>query len=355
VPDRRDAIAGAVLGTAVGDALGLPREGLSRRRAARWYGDEPLRHRLVFGRGLISDDTEHTCMVAQALLASGGEEQAFARSLAWRLRGWLLGLPAGVGFGTLRAVLKLWLGFPPSKSGVFTAGNGPAMRAPVLGACLGDTPAVRALVRASTRLTHTDPKAEEGALLVALATAWGAARGPGLDATQVHGELVQAAEGDDLRRALDLVGDHLRTGSDPEAFAEALGQPDGISGYVNHTVPAVLFCWLRSPESFEEALSAVIRLGGDADTTGAILGGIAGATVGAEAIPAPWIDGIAEWPRTTAWLRRLADRLATRFPEGQPADGPGPLPLFWPGIGLRNLVFLKIVLSHGFRRLLPPY
>lgn len=44
------AIEGAILGTAVGDAIGLPREGLSRRRAARFYGDE-LRHRFLFGRG----------------------------------------------------------------------------------------------------------------------------------------------------------------------------------------------------------------------------------------------------------------------------------------------------------------
>src|SRR3954454_23969296 len=91
-----DRIAGMLLGTAVGDALGLPREGLSPGRARRMFGSE-VRHRLFFGRGMTSDDTEHACMTAQALLASRGDVRQFARSLAWRLRGWVLALPAGVG------------------------------------------------------------------------------------------------------------------------------------------------------------------------------------------------------------------------------------------------------------------
>ena len=67
-----DRITGLLLGTAVGDSLGLPREGLSGRRAARLY-DGPLRQRLVLGRGMLSDDTEHACMTAQALLTAGDD------------------------------------------------------------------------------------------------------------------------------------------------------------------------------------------------------------------------------------------------------------------------------------------
>ena len=59
-------------------------------------------------------------------------------------------------------------------------------------------------------------------------------------------------------------------------------------------------------------------------------------------------------PRSTRWMRALAGRLADRFPaEGQP-DSPGPLPLLWPGLLPRNLLFLLVVLLHGFRRRLPP-
>src|SRR5271165_4467825 len=92
--DRSPAFAGVLLGTAVGDALGLPAEGLSPQRIRRrWPG--PLRMRFLFGRGMVSDDTEHTLMVAQALLAQPDDPKAFQRALAWKLRWWFAGLPGG--------------------------------------------------------------------------------------------------------------------------------------------------------------------------------------------------------------------------------------------------------------------
>lgn len=163
-----DHLVGCLLGTAVGDAIGLPYEGLSRTRAARLLGP-PERHRLLFGLGMVSDDTEHACMVAQALIESCGDVTSFQRQLAWRLRRWLLGMPAGVGLATLRTILRLWIGINPERSGVFSAGNGPAMRAAILGAALDDPTALARHVRVSTRLTHTDPKAEHAAFAVAWA------------------------------------------------------------------------------------------------------------------------------------------------------------------------------------------
>ena len=152
---------GALLGAAVGDALGLPREGLSPSRATRLFGTAPLKHSLVFHKGLTSDDTEHACMVGQSLLVSHDNPTLFARVLAWKLRFWLLGLPAGVGFATLRSILKLWLGFSPQSSGVFSAGNGPAMRAPILGVYASSLPDpktfLQQFVTASTQITHSDP------------------------------------------------------------------------------------------------------------------------------------------------------------------------------------------------------
>ncbi len=164
-------LTGALLGTAVGDALGLPFEGMSRRRVRATLGEGPLSHRFYFGRGMVSDDTEHACMVARALIESD-EPTGFAGAFAWQLRWWLLGLPAGIGFGTLRGILKLWLGFRPEHSGVRSAGNGPAMRAPLLGVYAADDAGKRCLlVHASTRTTHVDPRAEDGAMAVAHAAA----------------------------------------------------------------------------------------------------------------------------------------------------------------------------------------
>ncbi len=83
---------------------------------------------------MVSDDTDHTVFVAQSLLAHPDSPERFAGRLAWCLRLWLLTLPAGVGFATLRSILRLWIGMSPSRSGVYSAGNGPAMRAAPIGA-----------------------------------------------------------------------------------------------------------------------------------------------------------------------------------------------------------------------------
>lgn len=158
---RETAIVGCLLGTAVGDAIGLPCEHLSPQRQGKLFPGLDG-HRFLFGRGMTSDDTEHTALVAQSLIVSAGDPQAFARDLAWRMRFWLLGLPIVIGLATLRGLLKLWLGFSPESSGVFSAGNGPAMRSALIGVCYGeDMERMRRLVRISTRLTHTDPKAAE--------------------------------------------------------------------------------------------------------------------------------------------------------------------------------------------------
>lgn len=354
----RRASVGCLLGTAVGDALGLATEGLSKRRLARMYPDT-TRYRLLFGRGLCSDDTEHACMTAQALLAARLGRQAidvddFAYSLAWRLRFWLLGLPAGVGLATGRAILKLWLGFPPHRAGVFSAGNGPAMRSPILGVVAGDDETLlRALLCASTRLTHSDPRAEQGALAVALA-ARRAASGNSLAAQDVAAELSAAlgAEGAELALLIRDAAASVARGEDTAAFAAAIGCADGVSGYMLHTVPVALHAWLSFPEDLPAALQAAIRCGGDTDSVAAIVGALVGARVGPEGIPPLLLDGLVEWPRTVAWMTRLGEKLAWLQSPNAFVVPPGLNP---PGLLLRNAAFLVVVLAHGLRRLLPPY
>ncbi len=342
-------IVGCLLGTAVGDALGLPYEGLSRRRAQRIFG-APDRYRLLGRYGMVSDDTEQTCFVAQALMASGGEPKTFQRQLTRRLRYWLLGLPAGVGFATGRAILKLWIGFPPGKAGVFSAGNGPAMRSAIIGAAVADADRRVALVRASTRITHTDPKAEQGAQVVALAAHIACASKPLLP-SEFRGQLTTVLDTD----AVELLGllnhaiDSVLRGESTSDFAVALGQEEGVTGYVLDTVPVAMHACLSHPRDFRSAVMSVIECGGDTDTCAAIVGGVVGAGVGREGIPEEWIDGLKEWPRSTRWMTRLGQALAN-------ADGAARPPrLFVLSILLRNLFFLAVVLLHGFRRMLPPY
>ncbi len=348
---QSDAIAGAILGCAVGDAIGLPYEGLSRRRGRRLLG-EPDRHRLLFGRGMVSDDTEHTCMVAQAFCESPQDSQRFARRFGRRLRWWLLGLPAGLGLATLKAGLKLTIGFPPSRSGVFSAGNGPAMRSPVLGTLIEEVDRLQDYVRAATRITHTDPKAFHGAFAVALA-AWCAKRG--LDQPEAYFEQHRAAVSSDtpqeFENLMTKVEQSLATGESTEAFAKRLCG-SGVSGYVYQTVPVALHAWLANPRDWRCAVTTVIRCGGDTDSTAVIVGAIVGAGVGPAGIPTDWLNGIREWPRSGSWMQRLAIVANEVARTGEPTQPPELPPL----VGLaRNAVFLTVVLVHVVRRLLPPY
>lgn len=354
-PTKTDAIIGCLLGTAVGDSLGLCCEGMSKRRQRRIY-PELNGHNFILGKGMTSDDTEHACMVAQALIVSGGDEQAFERNLAWRLRFWLLGLPGGIGFATLRAIVKLWLGFPTDQSGVFSAGNGPAMRSPILGVCYGyDTKVLRELVRASTRMTHTDPKAEFGAVAVAVAAhlaSQGSEEGVSPKEYDHALQRVLEPEANGLLELIRRTVMSVEAGQTTESFAEELGLNTGVSGYMYHTVPVVLHAWLRHQNDYRSAISDVIRCGGDTDTTAAILGGIVGSRVGKAGIPQEWVDGLGEWPRSTSWIEKLGKRLAEVCPQGI-RQRALPIPVY--GLFLRNLFFMSIVLVHGFRRLLPPY
>lgn len=346
-------ILGCLIGTEVGDALGLPREGLTARRALRMFGGKPLSYQLIWGRGMMSDDTEHSLMSALALIQSGGDPNRFSKILAWKLRGWLLGVPAAVGFATLRSILKLWLGFPPEKSGVWSAGNGPAMRASILGVFAGENiPLIDELIRRSTRITHSDPKAEEGARLIAYAASLGTRDGENLDPFRFLEESLTWIQGDQLKKSIQLANVSLRKGETAKEFAALLGLNDSVGAYVNHTVPVTIYCWLRYLHNFREALEETILLGGDTDTTGAIVGGLMGATLGIDAISTELITGIFEWPRSFNWIQRVSLRLSEVMISGKPTKG---ISLFWPGILVRNIFFTLVVLYHGFRRILPPY
>ena len=238
---QQQALTGCLLGTAVGDALGLAGEGLPRRRLARVFSDPSQMHFLGH-RGMVSDDTEHACLVAQALIETAGEPTAFTRALARRLRFWLLGAPAGIGWATLRAILKLSVGVSPERSGVWSAGNGPAMRSALLGVGYGsDLEHLRALVRASSRLTHADPRAEAGALAVAVAAFLASGQTPASALPEAYlREMERLLEDGELRTRIGSAVRSVRNAETTDAYAASIGAGEHVSGYVNQTVPVVI-------------------------------------------------------------------------------------------------------------------
>jgi ADP-ribosyl-[dinitrogen reductase] hydrolase len=274
---RNDCYVGTLLGTAVGDALGLPAEGLSSQRIkSRW--PQGWKHRFLFNFGMVSDDTEHTVLVAQALIAAPRDSIAFQKSLARGLRWWFARLPAGVGLATARACIKLWLGFSPNRSGVFSARNGPAMRSANIGVFFADdAERRREFVRAATRLTHSDPKAEIAANAIAEAAAYAVRKNQPV--TAFLSKIEGLSEDIEWRTLIHRLREAFAANEPVEMFATSLGLEDGITGYAYHTVPVALYAFLRNPKSFELALKSALDCGGDTDTVGAITGALAGTSL----------------------------------------------------------------------------
>ncbi len=163
--DLKDRLVGTLLGTALGDALGLPVEGMSSGTIQRRFGRVD-RFRLLGRTGFVSDDTEQTALLAQSLVRHPADLDRCVEAFRKSLLGWFCRLPWGIGRATLRSCLRIALGIHPS--GVWSAGNGAAMRAAILGVFFHDKPEARqAFGRAIAEVTHRDERAVEGAIYVA--------------------------------------------------------------------------------------------------------------------------------------------------------------------------------------------
>jgi ADP-ribosyl-[dinitrogen reductase] hydrolase len=351
-PDLKDALAGVLLGTAVGDALGLPAENLSPETIRRRWKNE-WRMRLVFGCGMISDDTEHTLMVAQALLSQPNNAAVFQSALGWKFRWWFASLPGGVGLATAKACLKLWIGFPANKAAVASAGSGPAMRSAIIGAYFANDPERRReFVLASSRLTHRGWQAETAARAVAECAALAVQLQSPPEPIQVIDALRSLSSETEWQKRISQIESCLTVNASVSDFVRTLGLEKGVSGYSLHVVPVAIYAWLRHPGDFRTAMINALQCGGDTDTVGAILGALIGAVVGKQGIPNDWLDSICDWPRSVSFMERVAGRIAEQAQLQNPI---GPARYFWLGQIPRNILFLVVVLLHGFRRLAPPY
>lgn len=346
-------IYGCIIGTAIGDALGLPMEGISKKRQKKLFKDL-YRYHLIFGKGMCSDDTDHICFTAEALIESVGDEKLFQKSLVKKFKTWVLTLPAGIGKATLISGIKLLLFFPVEKAGVFSAGNGPAMRSPIIGVCYGENiEKMKSLVSISSKISHSDPKANTGALIVAYA-AYLSAQGKEIVPRVFINDCEKFFWYDDneIFSHMSVIPELIYNNETTQAYVEKICPKKGITGYINHTVPAVIFCWLKNQNEPVKALEEIIRCGGDTDTTAAILGAILGAKYGIEGFPLSLRKNLAEWPRTTRWMEQLSLALETTMKEKVSASY---TKVSYTVNLLRNLLFIIVVIAHIFRRLLPPY
>ncbi|MEW6555650.1 MAG: ADP-ribosylglycohydrolase family protein [Actinomycetota bacterium] len=282
---------GALLGLAVGDALGMPVEGArasyirGQLGRVRDFLDAPWR---LLKAGQWTDDTKMMLCHARSITNCGrfDPEDTAREFIAWlESRDW-----RGIGGATYESIQRLADGVSPLQSGMkgeMAAGNGAAMRiAPVAILDCGDLDRLREDCRIAAVMTHDNPEAVAGALAVAYAVARGA-RGDLTPGELVPDTVAFVGPGAVADR-LSMAARFLDAGMEID---EALARL-GTGGYVVETVASAFFSFLRTPEDFEETVSRAVGGGLDADTTGAIAGAISGAYNGLDAIPARWRDGV---------------------------------------------------------------
>lgn len=302
-PTERDPaapVAGALLGLALGDALGLVVEAeppaVAREYAAGLRaGRAGERHHPQFPFGQYSDDTQLARELLLSLAEGGGWEPArFGSRLAALV---VTGRDVGAGPGTRSAALRLALGAPWTLAGTPApyAGNGSAMRVAPIGALFRqDEPAWRRCASEQSLLTHHDPRCTAGALALAGAAALAAGREP-LDPPAFLDRVARWCDSESpaVASAVRGVGDWLplppaeaaRRLHDAGLDAGYAGAWRGISALVVPSVAWSLYAFLRTPDDWWEVICTAIEVGGDTDTLAAMAGALAGARLGSEALP----------------------------------------------------------------------
>jgi ADP-ribosyl-[dinitrogen reductase] hydrolase len=265
LPDVMERAEAAFVGYAVGDALGATTEFMTPGEIQSQYGVlEDIRGGgwLHLPVGAVTDDTEMSLCVARSLVENG----FVLRDIAERFAGWLKTRPRDIG-GTCRRGIRRYMidGTLEGAMSDADGGNGAAMRmTPIALATLGEPADLYSWGIGQAHLTHHHPLSDAACILV--------------------GQLIQMA----------LVGhgkDRLASLADSCVEAHptfAFKRHDGYSSaYVVDTMRTVLQAFFTT-KSFEECLVMAVNRGGDADTVGAIVGGIAGAYYGPSAIPKRW-------------------------------------------------------------------
>lgn len=256
----------AFLGLAIGDALGATTEFMTPGEIRAQY----KQHRKIIGGGWlglkpgqVTDDTDMSLCIARAVLAAGGWDLP---GIAQQFADWMKGNPPDVGATCRRGIrdfmLKGQLETPPNE---WDAGNGAVMRmAPVALFTLGDQALLGRCALEQAHLTHHHPLSDAACVSI--------------------GQMVQAALLGASRHDLHACCRQLLARHPNFRFDPYRGQ---ASAYVVDTLQTV-FHYLFTTASFEECLIGVVNQGGDADTTGAIAGMIAGGFYSLEGIPAAW-------------------------------------------------------------------
>jgi len=288
----RDRARAAFIGMAIGDALGATVEFMTAPEIASKYGT----FKEIIGGGWlrlkpgqVTDDTEMALCIARAVVRN---QTWPLEAIAANFAAWLKSRPVDCG-DTCRKGIRAYmlhgtLEAPPNE---WDAGNGAAMR--ILPAALFSLPdelLLRKYAVEQAHLTHNNPVSDAACICLG----------------QMLQQAICGAEKSRLRRQADGLVACFPT----FAFEPYRGL---ATGYVVDTLQTV-FHWFFRGRSFEECLIGTVNQGGDADTTGAICGMLAGAYYGMEGIPRRWQKKMDQ--KIIAEIVLLTDKLLEASPLG---------------------------------------
>ena len=301
----RDRALGAFYGLAVGDALGMPTETLSRAAVDRLFGTldgfraAPAENELSAGlaAGHVTDDTDQAVIVARCLVDGAGRvdpDLLARRLLDWQTRMEQAGSADLLGPSTLRALHLVAAGAPAGTTGRWGDTDGAAMRVTPLGIACPPEPLGRlcSAVADLDRLTHDTTVANAGACAVAAVVsagvsgaAWAEAAPLGVAAAaagSAHGYHVAGADvGRRIGWAVELV-----RGADDEQLLDLVDGLVGTGMATPEAVPAAFAVASHAPDDPWRVALLAARLGGDSDTIAAMATAMVGACTGVGALPA---------------------------------------------------------------------
>lgn len=289
-------IEAAMLGSIVGDALGVPVEFMDRASLR----ESPVQGMQAYGThdqpaGTWSDDSSLMLCLAESLAAGGVDyhDQA-ARFVSWERNAYWTphGEVFDIGMATRKPICRLESGVEPTQAGLsgeHHCGNGSLMRILPVGLyfAFGDRDERSEVAAECSRLTHGHPRCQLACVMF----------------TEIVACLVRGGSFEEaLCEGRDILREQLASKFPEETAAfERLLSPGltdldeadvSSSGYVIHCLEASLWCTGRA-ESFREGVLAAVNLGDDTDTTGAVAGALLGLRFGHEQIPNDWINALA--------------------------------------------------------------
>jgi poly(ADP-ribose) glycohydrolase ARH3 len=290
---------GALIGSAVGDALGAPVEGYSENNVSLVYGE-----RWEMISGCYTDDTEMMIGVAESLIEHkgfNGVDMARRFIANYDVR-------RGYGPGSKEALRRIRGGESweaASKKlfgGAGSYGNGAAMRIAPVGIFYyddDDADTLREIAYKSSHITHYHELGKEGAALQAFAIAL-AVRGR--EKKGMLHELNKLVKTDIYKEKIRKIEVLLEKGA--EASKKVIISELGNGEAAFESVPTAIYSFLRAG-SFKDAVVYAISLGGDTDTIGAMTGAISGAYYGEESIPEEWMARLEEGKKGRSYIKRL--------------------------------------------------